>query len=431
MSDNPEYYSLQKRCKSLTVTENTLWIVMKVKFKNRDKLNKHQSAAEQVLKHYGVKGHEIHECLKDITKTGETEMILPNMHESVVHYLKACIESSSNMSMLHLARGAQSLNQIDSLYADEADNARIIKDYLSLAQDATSEIEASVNDDAVVAAIHLVNSQRIDIGLNYVNDMTKRWMLGAVYSIWSNSFTVIPYCYPVQPCDAGRLDIYTTPTKNHPHWKKAIGDTGRWSRGKDTSFQQVGITMNAYPRTCLQDADTRASYVGNPDVENLDKTTNMSLARQTAVAMNNGNISAQISDHELSYGRIVGWLEWLKSLPQDAKQLLLTWGEIERFLGSSGQGAGAQQDRYKTSENLAQVHFYHTNEGPVICFASKSVNTSTSPSSEALVATARRVTRQTPPTASSGIKYTLKGCASQLRPRKQKRQKTSTTQMTS
>ena len=374
MPDNPEYESLQKRSKSLTVTESTLWNVMKVKFKNRDKLSKHQSVANQVLKHYGVKGHEIHECLKDITRTGETAMILPNMHESVVHYLKASIESSSNMPMVHLARGAQSLKQIASLYADETGSARIIKDYMSLAQDATNEIEAAVSDDAVIAAIHLVNSQRIDIGLNYINDMTKRWMLGAVYSIWSNSFTVIPYCYPVQPCDAGGLDIYTAPTKNNPYWKKSVGDAGRWGRGKDTSFQQVGITMNAYPRTCLPDAATRASYVGNPGVENLDKTTNMSLARQTAVAMNNGSISAQISDHELSYGRIVGWLEFLKSLPKDAKQLELTWGEIERFLGSSGQGAGAQQDRYKTSENLAQVYFYHTNEGPAICFASNSIS---------------------------------------------------------
>jgi hypothetical protein len=374
MSDNPDYYSLQKRCKSLTVTESTLWNIMKVKFKNRDKLNKHQSIANQVLKHYGVKGHEIHEALKDITRAGETDMIMPNMHESVVHYLKACIESSSNMPMLHLARGAQSLKQIARLYADETGNARIIRDYLSLAQDSTNEIEAAVNDDAVVAAIYLVNSQRIDIGLNYINDMTKRWMLGAVYSIWSNSFTVIPYCYPVQPCDAGGLDIYTAPTRHNPQWKKSIGDAGRWGRGKDTTFQEVGVTMNAYPRTCLPDPDTRASYVGNPGVENLDKTTNMSLARQTAVAMNNGSISAQISDHELSYGRIVGWLEFLKSLPKEPKQLELTWGEIERFLGSSGQGAGAQQDRYKTSENLAQVYFYHTNEGPAICFASNSIS---------------------------------------------------------
>jgi hypothetical protein len=374
MQDNPDYYSLQRRSKSLTVTESTLWNIMKVKFKGRDKFSKHQSIANQVLKHYGVKGHEMKDTLKDIAKTGETPLILPNMHESVVHYIKAFIESSSNMPMVHLARGAQSLRQIARLYADKAGNARIIQDYLPLAQDSTNEIEAAVNDDAVVAAIYLVNSQRIDIGLNYVNDMTKRWMLGAVYSIWSNSFTVIPYCYPVQPCDAGGLDIYTAPTKNHPHWKKAVGDAGRWGRGKDTTFQEVGITMNAYPRICLPDADTRASYIGNPGVENLDKVTNMSLARQTAVAMNNGSISALISDHELSYGRIVGWLEWQKSLPKDAKQLELTWGEIERFLGSSGQGAGAQQDRYKTTEAMAQVYFHHTNEGPAICFASNSIS---------------------------------------------------------
>ena len=374
MQDNPDYYSLQRRCKSLTVTENTLWNIMKVKFKNRNKLNKHQSIANQVLKHYGVKGHEIHETLKDITRTGETAVIMPNMHESVVHYLKALIESSSNMPMVHLARGAQSLRQIARLYADKAGNARIIEDYLALAHDSTSEIEAAVNDDAVVAAIYLVNSQRIDVGLNFINDMTKRWMLGAVYSIWSNSFTVIPYCYPVQPCDAGGLDIYTAPTKHHAQWKKAIGDAGRWGRGKDTTFQEVGITMNAYPRTCLPDADTRSSYIGNPGVENLDKVTNMSLARQTAVAMNNGSISAMISDHQLSLGRIVGWLEWQKALPKEPKALELTWGEIERFLGSSGQGAGAQQDRYKTSEALAQVNFYHTNEGPAICFASNSIS---------------------------------------------------------
>ena len=373
-SDNPDYYSLQKRCKSLTVTENTIWNIMKVKFKDRDKLNKHQSAAHQILLHYGVKGHEIHETLKDIAKTGETAVILPNMHESVMHYLNACIESSSNMPMLHLARGARSLKQIARLYADEAGNARIIKDYLALAEDSTNEIEAAVNDDAVAAAIHLVNSQRIDIGLNFINDMTKRWMLGAVYSIWSNSFNVIPYCYPVMPCDAGGLDIYTAPNKNHPHWKKTVGDAGRWGRGKDTTFQQVGVTMNAYPRTCLPCADTRASYVGNPGLDNLDKVTNMSLARQTAVAMNNGSINAQISDHEQSYGRAVGWLEWLKAIAKDPKQVELSWGEIERFLGSSGQGAGAQQDRYKTSEAMAQVSFYHVNEGPVICFASNSIS---------------------------------------------------------
>jgi hypothetical protein len=374
MPDNAEYYSLEKRCKTLTVTENTLWNIMKVKFKNRDKINKHQSIANQVLKHYGVKGHEIHDTLKDIAKTGETQLILPNMHESVAHYLKAFIESSCNMPMVHLARGAQSLKQIARLYADGACNARIIKDYLSLVQDATSEIEAAVNDDAVMAAVYLVNSQRIDIGLNYINDMTKRWMLGAVYSIWSNSFSVIPYCYPVQPCDAGGLDLYTAPNKHNTQWKKSVGDAGRWGRGKDTTFQEVGVTMNAYPRTCLPDADTRSSYIGNPGVENLDKVTNMSLARQTAVAMNNGTISALISDHELSLGRIVGWLEWQKSLPKEAKLLELTWGEIERFLGSSGQGAGAQQDRYKTTESMAQVNFYHTNEGPAICFASNSIS---------------------------------------------------------
>ncbi len=64
--------------------------------------------------------------------------------------------------------------------------------------------------------------------------------------------------------------------------------------------------MNAYPRTCLSDTDTLVSYSGNPGVENLDKVTNMSLTHQTDVTMNNDIISTLISDHELSYGRIVG-----------------------------------------------------------------------------------------------------------------------------
>jgi hypothetical protein len=155
----------------------------------------------------------------------------------------------------------------------------------------------------------MLNSQSLDIGLNYINDMTKRWMLGAVYSIWSNSFTFNPYCYPVQPCDAGGLDIYTAPSKNHNHWRKQVGDAGRWGRGKDTTFQEVGTTMNAYPKTCLPEQETRASYTGNTGVEILDKATEMTLARQTAVVMNNGSINVEATDHERSYGRMVAFPE--------------------------------------------------------------------------------------------------------------------------
>jgi hypothetical protein len=219
----------------------------------------------------------------------------------------------------------------------------------------------------------LVNSQRIDIGLNYINDMTKRWMLGAVYSIWSNSFSVIPYCYPVQPCDAGGLDIYTAPTKHHNHWKQQIDDAGRWGRGKDLTFQEVGITLNAYARHCLPDADTRASYIAIPGVENLDKATKMSLARQTGLAMTNGGINAELSDHELSFGRIVGFLEVAK-LITDPKLLTEMWAEFERFVGSSGQGTGTQQERYKSTTNMAQLNYYHTNEGPAICFATNAIS---------------------------------------------------------
>ena len=369
MPDNADYYSLQNRSTSLTVTESTLWNAMKIKNKDRQKLSKFQSIANQVLKHYGVKGHEIHDTLKDIAKTSQTAVILPNMHESIQHHIKAWVESSANMPMMQLARGAQSLKQIARLYADTAGNARIIKDYTALARRCTNQIEAAANDDAIVAAIYMLNSQSIDIGLNYINDMTKRWMLGAVYSIWSNSFTFNPYCYPVQPCDAGGLDIYTAPSKNHNHWRKQVGDAGRWGRGKDTTFQEVGTTMNAYPKTCLPEPETRASYIANPGVENLDKATPMTLARQTAVVMNNGSINTEVSDHEQSFGRIVAFLEVAKCIT-DPKQLQLLWAEFERFVGSSGQGAGTQQDRYKTSQNMTQLSFYHTNDGPAICFAS-------------------------------------------------------------
>jgi hypothetical protein len=371
--DIPDYDSLQKRSTALTVTENTLWNIMKLKDKGRHKLNKYQSIAKQVLNHYGVQGHEIHDILKDIAKTDDTATIFPNMHESVVHYLTALIESSANMPMVQLARGAQSLKQIARLYADDSGNARIVKDYLSLARRCLSQIEAAASDDAVVAAIYLLNTRNLDIGLNYINEMSKRWMLGAVYSVWSNSFSFSPYCYPIQPCDAGGLDVYTAPTKHINHWKKGVHDAGRHGRGKDTVFQEVGVTMNAYPKTCLPDQDARASYTGNTGVENLDKATEMTLARQTAVVMNNGTINAEATDHERSYGRVVGFLE-VGKLVALLEALKLMWAMFERFVGSSGQGAGTQQDRYKTSLNMAQLNFHHTNEGPALCFASNAVS---------------------------------------------------------
>jgi hypothetical protein len=371
--DNPDYYSLQKRSTSLTVTESNLWNIMKVKNRSSNKLNKFQSIANQVLKHYGVKGHEMHDTLKDISKTSETSVILPNMHESVQHYIKAWIESSTSMPMVALARGAQSLKQIARLYAEEAGNTRIIKDYLLLARRCTNQVEAAVNDDAIVSAIYLLNTQAIDIGLNFINEMTKRWMVGAAISIWCESHKFSPYCYPVQPCDAGGFDVYTAPSKNHNHWKKQVDDAGRWGRGKDTTFQEVGVTMNAYARHCLPDQETRASYIANPGVENLDKATPMTLARQTAVVMNNGSINAEVSDHELSFGRIVAFLEVAKCVAEP-KLLLLLWAEFERFVGSSGQGTGTQQDRYKTSQHMAQLNFYHTNEGPAVCFASNAIS---------------------------------------------------------
>ena len=371
--DNADYNSLQKRSASLSVSESMLWNVMKVKDKSRQKLNKFQSIANQILKHYGVKGHEMHDSLHDIAKSSDTGVILPNMHESVQHHIKAWIESSANMPMVQLARGAQSLKQVAQLYAESADSARIVEDYLTLARQCTNQIEAAVNDDAVVAVIHLLNTESIDIGLNYTNEMTKRWFLLAVISLWACTFKVTPYCYALQPCDAGGLDIYTAPTKNHNRWKQQVDDAGRWGRGKDRTFQEVGVILNAYARHCLPDAHTRESYIANPGVENLDKATKMSLARQTGLAMTNGGINAEFSDHEASFGRIVGFLEVAKC-ETDPKMLIEMWAEFERFVGSSGQGTGTQQERYKTSTNMAQLSYYHTNEGPAICFATNAVS---------------------------------------------------------
>jgi hypothetical protein len=372
-ADNPDYESLQERSSSLTVTESTLWNIMKVQNNGRRKLNKFQCIANQVLNHYGVQGHEIHDTLKDIAKSSDTAVILPNMHESVAHSLKALIESSANMPMVQLARGAQSLKQIARLYADEKGNLRIVRDYLALARRCTGQVEAAVSDDAVVAAIHLMNSHTLDIGLNYINEMSKRWMLGTVYSVWSNSFNFSPYCYPIQPCDAGGLDVYTPPTKNITHWKKGIHDAGRHGRGKDKTIQEAGITMNAYPKTCLPEQETRASYTGNTGVEILDKATEMTLARQTAVVMNNGSINVEATDHERSYGRMVAFPE-VGKLVTELSAVKLMWALFERFVGSSGQGAGTQQDRYKTSHNMQQLNFHHTNEGPALCFASNAVS---------------------------------------------------------
>jgi hypothetical protein len=293
--DNTDYNSLQKRSASLSVSESTLWNIMKIKNKSRHKLNKFQSIANQILKHYGVKGHEIHDSLHDITKSSDARVILPNMHESVQHHIKAWIESSANMPMVQLARGAKSLKQIAQLYGEGAGSARIVEDYLTLARQCTNLIEAAVNDDAIVAVIHLLNTEDIDIGLNFTNEMTKRWFLLSAISLWACTFKVTPYCYALQPCDAGGLDIYTAPTKNHNHWKQQIDDAGRWGRGKDRTFQEVGVILNAYARNCLPDADTRASYIAIPGVENLDKATKMSLARQTGLAMTNGGINAELT----------------------------------------------------------------------------------------------------------------------------------------
>jgi hypothetical protein len=99
----------------------------------------------------------------------------------------------------------------------------------------------------------------------------------------------------------------------------------------------------------------------------------MSLALQTGLAMTNGGINAEISDHELSYGRLVGFLEVAKCVT-DPKLLTEMWSEFERFVGSSGQGTGTQQERYKSTTNMAQLNYYHTNEGPALCFATNAIS---------------------------------------------------------
>jgi hypothetical protein len=73
---------------------------------------------------------------------------------------------------------------------------------------------------------------------------------------------------------------------------------------------------------------------------------------------------------------------------------------------------------------MAQVYFYHTNEGPAICFvATPSVNTSTSHLSVASAATVHRVAHQTPQAASRGIKSASTWYVSQRRPKKAKMDK--------
>jgi hypothetical protein len=99
----------------------------------------------------------------------------------------------------------------------------------------------------------------------------------------------------------------------------------------------------------------------------------MSLARQTGLAMTNGGINAELSDHEASYDRLVGFLEVAK-WETDPKKLTELWAEFERFVGSSGQGTGTQQERYKSTTNMAQLNYYHTNEGPALCFATNVIS---------------------------------------------------------
>jgi hypothetical protein len=154
--------------------------------------------------------------------------------------------------VVQLARGAQSLKQIAQLYTDGATNARIVEDYVTLARQCTNQIEVAVNDDAIVAVIHLLNNEKIDVGLNFTNEMTKRWFLLSAIPLWACTFKVTPYCYALQSCDAGGLDIYTPPSKNHNHWKMQIDDAGRWGRGKDRTFQEVVCCSTCMPGTVCQ-----------------------------------------------------------------------------------------------------------------------------------------------------------------------------------
>jgi hypothetical protein len=71
----------------------------------------------------------------------------------------------------------------------------------------------------------------------------------------------------------------------------------------------------------------------------------MTLARQTAVVMNNGSINVEATDHERSYGRMLAFPEVVGKLVTELSAVKLMWALFERFVGSSGQGAASEGEQ--------------------------------------------------------------------------------------
>jgi hypothetical protein len=322
---------------------------------------------------YGLADHPMLRALEALRGGSDAAKLLLHTRElilgAVIRHLHVC--AAAPMPQLQqAARFALDLALLDD--APNSARENIAPQHLAVHSLACGGVP---NSDAQSALREAQHFRAFQSELNVVNHSVLHWLLCSHVSVWSSTLSTV-YGYCIQICDMGNsVRVCMKKSNNFDKDEMIEWDKKMPGSGADMIWNIFGEYVNGFPKFAGPTVATRDFAAGNNFCQLYQAKSLMAFKRQNCVVLNvQGCVMESMSEHNQNIG-IVGAMNELNKLEQNADKVNAIWPTLEAGLGQSGStGDGVDEKPFQTTLSGVPVNLHRLHPLQMLLLASNQLS---------------------------------------------------------
>jgi hypothetical protein len=371
----PSFDSLNARIGSLSTIEREYHTLVSVAAASAAQTQRERMRTNLVYTVYGLADHPMLHALVALRGGSDASKLLMHTREliagAVSRHLHVC--AAAPMPQLQqAARFALDLALLDDSPPAAAARENIAPQHLAVHEIACGGVP---NDDAQAALREAQHFRAFQSELNVVNHSVLRWLLVSHVSVWSSTLSTC-YGYCIQICDMGNsVRVCMKKSGNFDKDEMIEWDKKMPGSGADMIWNLFGEYVNGFPKFAGPTPATREFAAANNFCQLYQSKSLMAFKRQNCVVLNvQGCVMESMSEHNQNIG-IVGAMNELNKLEQNADKVNAIWPTLEAGLGQSGStGDGVDEKPFQTTLSGVPVNLHRLNPLQMLVLASNQLS---------------------------------------------------------
>jgi hypothetical protein len=322
---------------------------------------------------YGLADHPMLHALEALRGGSDADKLLLQTRELIAGAVSRHLHVCAGAPMPQLqqaARFALDLALLDEAPASAREN--IAPQHILVHSHACGGVP---NDDAQAALREAQHFRAFQSELNVVNHTVLRWLLCSHVSLWSSTLSEV-YGYCIQICDMGNsVRVCMKKSSNFDKDEMIEWDKKMPGSGADMIWNIFGEYVNGFPKFAGPTAATQQFAATNNFCQLYQAKSLMAFKRQNCVVLNvQGCVMESMSEHNQNLG-IVGAMNELNKLEQNADKVNAIWPTLEAGLGQSGStGDGVDEKPFQTTLSGVPVNLHKLNPLQMLLLASNQLS---------------------------------------------------------